>query len=778
MTQGAPFPSPPTDYIRWKQRLDVPGAFYRFRRAFDLRSVPARACLRITGFTLYQAFVNGRSVGRGPLQSGRACATYDVFDVTRGLTPGRNVIAVHLLAGLYGEMHLDPAAWIGCGLFADLVDGEGKVILASDGAWKCDLDRTYALGRPRRNVWRPLFESVDARLDEPGWREADFDDSAWPPCRAGRPWPDIAEFERRPEPGFEFETDERFAFVSAGRVRWRGSPDEFFWTADESLYEPLSAAVPGVTGALSEGASFQPVTVEAEAGAASFFRVVSREYALGRPFMEIEADEGATVDIVWAERQVGSGVMLSPFARMANWARYVARRGRQTFTLFDLHGFRELQFIVQPGRGKVRFLRVGVERQWAMRCLNGGFDASDSRYGGLWRAGARTVAMVTGDYHYDNTFREQAPWSGDQEWTKMGAYVSEGPHPLTRRQLRQLLKGQTRDGRIVSPYPHSFPFGRMLDAQRQKSTGDYLPCHALGFILSMERHYQHTADADLVAEAFPHLERQIDELGRYGSRGILDLGRIPDAWIWVDWKGLRDRTAPMNALWGAALAAMGRLAVVAGQSPAAWSERFTAFVPAFRAAFWDAEKNLFVDRPFHRPDLGENLSQLTQAVAVCSGLLPESCDRARLTADLTALDGRLGVATPPMQGFVLSSLEALSAEERIHGLLERQWLKQQILDLGTLPEFWADQANAVQSLCQGGGPMISWALTRYVLGIRPVEPGYRRFEVRPAPGALAWAEGVCPTPFGPIRVRWERSGAAIHVRTAAPEGCVEVKPGG
>jgi len=750
--------------------------FYRFRRVFDLDAVPARVFFRITGFTLYHVFVNGRSVGRGPLASGRYCATYDVFDVTHHLVPGRNVIAVHLLAGLYGQMHLDPAAWIGCGLFVDLVDGEGRVILTSDASWKCDLDRSYVFGRPRRNHWRPLLEIVDARLDEPHWRQLSFDDSAWPPCRTGRPWPDISEFERRPEPNFEFEIDERFSLVAAGRVKWRGMADEYFWTGNDALYESVGADVPGVTDVLSAGAAFRPVVVEAREDAASFFWLKAEDYAVGRPFLEIEADAGLTIDIIWAERQVGPGPLLSPFPRMANWARYIARQGRQSFTFFDLQGLRELQFIVQPGRGEVRFMRVGVERQWSMRCATGGLDASDSRYGRLWRAGARTVAFVTGDCHYDNTFREQGPWSGDQEWTKMAAYVSEGPHPLTRRQMLQLLKGQTRDGRLVSPYPHTSPYGRMIDAQRQKSTGDYLPCHALGFILSMERHYQHTADADLVAEAFPCLERQMEEFSRYESRGLLDLARIRDAWIWVDWKGLRDRTAPMNALWGGALSAMGRLAIVAGRCPDAWRQRFAAFRAAFISAFWDSDRNLFVDRAFHRPDLGENLSQLTQAVAACFDMLPDSCDRALLATDLTALDGRLGIATPPMQGFVLSSLEPLGAEDRIHGLIEKQWLKQQILDLGTLPEFWPEESSVVQSLCQGGGPMISWALTRYVLGVRPVEPGYRRFEVKPVPGPLTWAEGRCPTPFGAIHARWEREGAAIRVRTAAPDGCVEVKP--
>ena len=60
------------------------------------------------------------------------------------------------------------------------------------------------------------------------------------------------------------------------------------------------------------------------------------------------------------------------------------------------------------------------------------------------------------------------------------------------------------------------------------------------------------------------------------------------------------------------------------------------------------------------------------------------------------------------------------------------------------------------SLCHGwaSGPT-AW-LSQQVLGVRPLEPGFRRVRIAPHLGRLAWAEGAYPTPLGPIRVRHER----------------------
>jgi hypothetical protein len=75
------------------------------------------------------------------------------------------------------------------------------------------------------------------------------------------------------------------------------------------------------------------------------------------------------------------------------------------------------------------------------------------------------------------------------------------------------------------------------------------------------------------------------------------------------------------------------------------------------------------------------------------------------------------------------------------------------------------------SLCHGwaSGPT-AW-LSQTVLGVKPLEPGFRRVLITPQLGNLGWAEGTYPTPRGPIRVRHERkSDGTITSRIDAPKG--------
>jgi len=75
------------------------------------------------------------------------------------------------------------------------------------------------------------------------------------------------------------------------------------------------------------------------------------------------------------------------------------------------------------------------------------------------------------------------------------------------------------------------------------------------------------------------------------------------------------------------------------------------------------------------------------------------------------------------------------------------------------------------SLCHGwaSGPT-AW-LSEYVLGIKPLEPGFRVVAIEPHLGDLEWAEGSFPTPLGVIKVRHEKNSKGVVVSAIeAPVG--------
>ena len=73
------------------------------------------------------------------------------------------------------------------------------------------------------------------------------------------------------------------------------------------------------------------------------------------------------------------------------------------------------------------------------------------------------------------------------------------------------------------------------------------------------------------------------------------------------------------------------------------------------------------------------------------------------------------------------------------------------------------------SLAHGWSTGAMSALSRWVLGVRPVQPGYSTYLLAPHPADLSWACGAVPTPVGPIQVSWRRADGTLSVSWTAPD---------
>jgi hypothetical protein len=84
---------------------------------------------------------------------------------------------------------------------------------------------------------------------------------------------------------------------------------------------------------------------------------------------------------------------------------------------------------------------------------------------------------------------------------------------------------------------------------------------------------------------------------------------------------------------------------------------------------------------------------------------------------------------------------------------------------GTLQEFWSAEAGQ-SSRCHGWSASPTFDLTTYVLGVRPIIPGYSRAAVDPCLGSLSRASGRVPTPLGWLSVAVD----GLQMELQVPEG--------
>jgi hypothetical protein len=103
-------------------------------------------------------------------------------------------------------------------------------------------------------------------------------------------------------------------------------------------------------------------------------------------------------------------------------------------------------------------------------------------------------------------------------------------------------------------------------------------------------------------------------------------------------------------------------------------------------------------------------------------------------------------------------------------------------DTGTFPlrSFNVDsKIDCVNSAAHGWSGWISWILQAYVLGVRPLEPGYRKVLVSPDPGHLPKVSGTVPTPHGPVSATVTSTATELRIEVSAPAGVevvVDVRP--
>ncbi len=73
------------------------------------------------------------------------------------------------------------------------------------------------------------------------------------------------------------------------------------------------------------------------------------------------------------------------------------------------------------------------------------------------------------------------------------------------------------------------------------------------------------------------------------------------------------------------------------------------------------------------------------------------------------------------------------------------------------------------SLCHGWSAAPAMILPAYILGVKPLEPGFKKFLIEPVLFDLDWAKGTVPAPSGQIFVSWKKEKKSFEISVEIPE---------
>ncbi len=154
--------------------------YLRARRKFTLSGEPADARLRVTAFSEYVLYVNGRYVGCGPTPSSARAPLLDVYTAADlPLKRGSNVIAV-LAHNYYVGLPRLPRLPAGVWLQLDVTGAGGETEqICTDRHWRVSAADDFSRRAPRI-YWTTGFAEVrDTRREPQGWTEVGFSDRRW-----------------------------------------------------------------------------------------------------------------------------------------------------------------------------------------------------------------------------------------------------------------------------------------------------------------------------------------------------------------------------------------------------------------------------------------------------------------------------------------------------------------------------------------------------------------------------------------------------------------------
>jgi alpha-L-rhamnosidase len=791
------------------KRQEVTNRWFLFRRELDVGGNASTAELSITVDGCYELFVNGRFIGRGPVRCSPLFQRYDEWEVAAHLTTGKNVIAVLIhtygvdtafyegTKGLWRANFGEGGLWVN----AKIITSKGDLSLQGDEHWRCLQSDAWVQDTPRINHGLGFIESLDANRLPFGWKETGFDDSAWDPARelmagGGGPEAFFGGLTIKPFPTLLPRGIPKLAseLVAANRVVWtKGQISDPHLPIERRLYE--EKLVPLAFGAIDDPAGLLRVhdakvliKTKGEEHVSillDFGRIIT-----GRPHIAFEAKGGEIIEIAcsehlpgeWEERGLDPDVRLTrrPMLGLdAHICRYVARPGPQVFERFEWCAIRWMQVVVRNADAGLIVTGLGATTENYPVEPRGSFTCSDAFLTKLWEVGAYTLRLCMHDAWIDCPSREQRQWLGDATVESLVGWAAFGPSvtPLNAKFLIQVAESQRPDGltQMYAPGDHH-------------TDGLLIPDWTLQWILNAENHYQQTGDLETIEQIMPAIQKALGWFERLTD----DNGLVADLpyWHFMDWAGVgRDGyAATLNAqLVGTYDAAS--MMCNALDMPRA-SARYRAAArkaeTALHQAHWDECRGVYVD--VVDPKTGKQAPRVSQhanaALALWAHMpsthigmaLSRISDARRLTFTAAPPIANTGETLDLEEGVVLANTfyshfvyEALAKNGRLKDAIELMRARFGPMLARGATTLW-ESFEPTASLCHAFSASPTWQLSRHVLGVHPLSPGYESIGVCADLAGLAYAKGVFPTQKGDVSVTLVATENGFNAEVEGPKG--------
>ena len=703
------------------------------RKTFQVGKKVKSARAYATAMGLYELFLNGQRVGDQVLAPGWTMFTtrtlYQTYDITDLLRQGENAVAAQVGAGwCKGEIgfehrrnHYTKKALFICQLLLTYEDGTQDLIL-SDGSWK------WSKGPI---VFSEFYdgEIYDARLEQEGYAEPGFDDSAW-------------------EPVLVVRQDKNVLTIQDGapvRKIQELPAKEMFRTPEGDLVLDFGQ---NLTGWLR-------------------FRV--------------KGQAGDHVYIKYAEILDAKGNFYTENLRQAKAEThyYLSGKGTETFEPhFTFQGYRYIKLQEFPGDPKPEdFTAIVVHSDMKE---TGAFECSNPLLNQLqhnikWGLKGNFVDIPTDCPQRD----ERVGWTGDaQIFVRTASYIMN-TYPFFRKWLRDLAVDQRPDGSV----PHIIPdLLRVHNPDDAIINGPASGATAWGdaAVICPWALYLTFGDTQILSAQYDSMVKWIEFIRNNAQDGVLwNTGFHFGDWVALDAKegsyfGATPNDLTATAYYAYSTEILAKTAKILGKTADAekYFDLHARIVKAFQEEFFTPTGRMAAR------------TQTAHILALVFHLTPPQFMERTINTLLELLkenDGHLVTGFLGTPHFCHALSQNGHTKEAYELLLKEDfpsWLYQVKAGATTVWEhwdgmkpdgtMWSPDMNSFNHYAYGA---IGEWLYRAVAGLEvdEAQPGYKHTIIRPhIGGGLTYVAASYASVYGDVKVRWEHQGNSVTLQVEVP----------
>ena len=686
-----------------------------YRKKITLDKTDGAVCY-ISGLGLYALYINGTRVGTDVLSPAftdyRRRTLFVRYNVSKYLHKGENIIAVEVGNGIYNQTvsdawDFDKAPWRDEKKLILSLFVSGECVLVSDESFKVTSDG------PTYNTITRAGEYYDARRMQ-GWREADFDDTAW-------------------KFAVELKAPSKLCRQNIDPIREceKLSPAKIFKSREGYICD-FGKNMAGYVGIKLDGECGDTVRIR---------------------YGELLVD--GEIDVKHLNDRGSNGVRSFKFVDTDYFSedRYTFADGpmKEWKPSFVFHGFRYVELIgikKRPKKSQIRAYFVHTDLK-----SKGSFKTSSELLQWIYDAGIRSFLANWHGISEDCPHREKNGWTGDAVISTHYAVCLFEMKRAYKKWLTDICDAQRRSGQLPGIAPTG---GWGFD------WGSGPAWDVVIFALPMA-FYEETGDTELIKVVYKSAVRYLryaktkedaDGLVKYGLSDWCPPKKVPDLKI-------ADNRFSDSCYYYMMLGFMARFAKLVGSGEE-------------DAYFADAERILSnIRRVFVSEEGVDNNTQGALAMALYFGIVSgdEATRVAKMLSERVKEDnyvfkvGILGMKA------LLNALAAYGYVEDAYKMVARYdypsygYMKN--MGLTTLAEDWECKQSLNHHMY---ADVINW-LVRNIAGIQNKGVAYDKCLISPyVYSEECSASASTKTARGPLSVEWSYSSGEIAVSVDIPEG--------